>query len=613
MTACISVKDGRLVTPVTDSHKKFDLTDRELMQRVGSRLKPYGKRILCALSLLVLSVPFINFHPMIWGFVADALIDQTLTVNVLLCWLLVMSVSYLIGIVAQGVQSYLLEKTGQAFVRDIRLELFRKFEDQSLGYHRDCSSGELVTRITSDVDAMEQSVLQGLTALLEEIVTFIFVVSMVIWISPLVGLASILPLAFAFIFINKYNRKVKAVYAGVRYKLGGIGSFVQNRLAGVLVTKSFGREAEETAAFQKNADSFYQSSIQASRLRNTFFPMVSLLGFVNNVIMLGLGGWLILSGSPYFTLGALLAYRGFWWRLQSPIRTIAQTSDILQRARAAANRIMELLDQPIAITDRKHSQALADCEGRIEFDRVFFGYHAKHSILKGVSFAIPAGEFVAIAGGSGAGKSTLLNLIPRFYEVNDGSIRVDGVDLRSLTMKGLRRQIGYVGQDHYLFDGTVRENLVYGSPEATEAEVIQAAIKANAHAFISSLRDGYRTHVGQNGVKLSGGQRQRLSLARAFLTAPRVLLLDEPTASVEPESEALIHDAIIERTQSGHGSTILVTHRVDLLRKAPRILFLDQGVLAADGTHEALVKNCPSYADAYHRWQVQDAARQASG
>ena len=550
---------------------------------------------------------------MIWGFVADALIDQTLTVNVLLWWLLVMSVSYLIGIVAQGVQSYLLEKTGQAFVRDIRLELFRKFEDQSLGYHRDRSSGELVTRITSDVDAMEQSVLQGLTALLEEIVTFIFVVSMVIWISPLVGLASILPLAFAFIFINKYNRKVKAVYAGVRYKLGGIGSFVQDRLAGVLVTKSFGREAEETAAFQKNADSFYQSSIQASRLRNTFFPMVSLLGFVNNVIMLGLGGWLILSGSPYFTLGALLAYRGFWWRLQSPIRTIAQTSDILQRARAAANRIMELLDQPIAITDRKHAQALDHCEGRIEFDRVFFGYHAEHSILKGVSFAIPAGDFVAIAGGSGAGKSTLLNLIPRFYEVDGGSIRVDGVDLRSLTMKSLRRQIGYVGQDHYLFDGTVGENLVYGSPEATEAEVIQAAIMANAHAFISSLPEGYQTHVGQNGVKLSGGQRQRLSLARAFLTAPTVLLLDEPTASVEPESEALIHDAIIERTQSGHGSTILVTHRVDLLRKAPRILFVDQGVLAGDGTHEALVKTCVSYADAYHRWQVQDAARQASG
>lgn len=597
---------------MTDSENSYDLTDRELIQRVWSRLQPYRKRILFALSLLVLSVPFINFHPLIWGFVADALIEETLTVNVLLGWLAVMSGGYLVGILAHAVHSYLLEKTGQAFVRDIRAELFRKFEDQPVGYHRDRSSGELVTRITSDVDAMEQSVLQGLTSLLEEFVTFLVVASMVIWISPLVGMASILPLAFAFIFIKKYNRRVKAVYAGVRSKLGGIGSFVQDRLAGVLVTKSFGREAEEAADFQSNADSFYESSIQASRLRNTFFPMVSLLGFVNNVIMLGLGGWLILAGSPHFTLGALLAYRGFWWRLQSPIRTIAQTSDILQRARAAATRIMELLDEPISIIDRPEAIQLTHCDGRLEFSRVSFAYLPEKPVLNEVSFTVPAGDFVAIAGGSGSGKSTLLNLIPRFFEVDGGSIQVDGSDIRSLTMNSLRRQIGYVGQDHYLFDGTVRENLIYGYPEATEAELIDASKKANAHQFICSLPRGYDTHVGQNGLKLSGGQRQRLSLARAFLTEPTVLLLDEPTASVEPESEALIHDAILERTEAGQGTTILVTHRVDLLRKAPRIVFFDQGRLAADGTHGELVQTCPAYTDAYQRWQVEEAAMLAN-
>lgn len=593
---------------MSDSQKTYDLTDKELVRQIWARLAPYRKRIVCALFLLVLSVPFINFHPLIWGFVADALVEQTLTMEVLGFWLVVMTGGYVVGLVVHGVHSYLLDKTGQAFVRDIRAELFKKFEDQSVAYHRDNSSGELVTRITSDVDAMEQSVLQGLTSLLEEIVTFFVVAAMVIWISPLVGMASIIPLAFAFIFIRKYNRRVKAVYAGVRSKLGGIGSFVQDRLAGVLVTKSFGREAEEAAAFQKNADGFYESSIQASRLRNTFFPVVSMLGFINNVIMLGLGGWLIMSGSEHFTLGALLAYRGFWWRLQSPIRTIAQTSDILQRARAAATRIMELLDEPISITDKADASTLNACEGRIDFDRVSFAYRPDKPILKSVSFTIPAGDFVAIAGGSGAGKSTLLNLIPRFFEVDDGQIQVDGVDIRSVTMRSLRKQIGYVGQDHYLFDGTVRENLIYGRPEATEAELFDAAKKANAHAFIASLPDGYETRVGQNGVKLSGGQRQRLSLARAFLTEPTVLLLDEPTASVEPESEALIHDAILARTQGGQGSTILVTHRVDLLSKAPRILFFDQGSLVADGTHEELVRSCPAYADAYHRWEVQEAA-----
>ena len=592
---------------MADHNSHYDLSDRELAGRVWSRLRPYRKRIGWALTLLVFSVPFVNFHPLVWGFVADALVDQTLTPGLLAIWLAVMLASYLVGIGAGAVQSYLLEKTGQAFVRDIRAELFSKFQDQSLAYHRDRSTGELVTRITSDVDAMEQSVLQGLTALLEEFVTFIVVAGMVLWISPVVGAASIIPLAFAFIFIRKYNRKVKSLYAGVRRKLGNIGSFVQDRLAGILVTQSFGRREQEVKQFQENADHFYDSSVKASRLRNTYFPVVSVFGFINNLIMLGLGAWLIMNDSGMFSLGALLAYRGFWWRLQSPIRTIAQTSDILQRARAAATRIMELLDEPIAIGNQSDAGVMACVDGAVGFNEVTFSYLPGKRILKKVDFSIKAGEFVAVAGGSGSGKSTLLNLIPRFYDVESGSVTIDGGDIRAVTLDSLRQQIGYVGQDHYLFDGSIRENLIYGHPSAGEEDMIAASRKANAHDFILSLPNGYETQVGQNGVKLSGGQRQRLSLARAFLTRPRILLLDEPTASVEPESEALIHDAILRRTQEGGGTTILVTHRIDLLRHAPRILFLNRGELAADGDHRELVKSCPPYAEAYQRWEIEEA------
>ena len=593
---------------MAETESNYDLTDRELAGRIWSRLQPYRKRIFWALTLLVLAVPFINFHPLVWGFVADALVEKTLTPGVLAAWLVVMVLTYLVGLGAGAVQSFLLEKTGQAFVRDIRAELFSKFESQSLAYHRDRSSGELVTRITSDVDAMEQSVLQGLTSLLEEIVTFFVVAGMVLWISPVVGAASILPLAFAFIFIRKYNRRVKSIYAGVRKKLGNIGSFVQDRLAGILVTQSFGREGDESADFKENADGFYESSVKASRLRNTYFPIVSVFGFISNLIMLGAGAWLIMTGSNLFTLGALIAYRGFWWRLQSPIRTIAQTSDILQRARAAATRIMELLDEPVVITDRKGAGSLGDSEGAIDFADVEFSYVAGMPVLDGVSFSIRPGEFVAVAGGSGSGKSTLLNLIPRFYDVDAGSVAIDGRDIKDVTLASLRKQTAYVGQDNYLFDGTVRENLGYGRPGATEEEIFSAAESANAHDFILALPQGYGTQVGQNGVKLSGGQRQRLSLARAFLTVPRILLLDEPTASVEPESESLIHDAILSRTRGGEGTTVLVTHRIDLLRQAPRILFLEKGKLAADGVHEDLVCQCPAYAEAYHRWEIEESA-----
>ena len=584
------------------------MTDQELRRRIWVRLRPHRRPLALSLGVLVLAVPFVNFHPLVWGFVADELVEHTLTLSLLATWLGIMLATYLVGLVLGAWQTFLLERTGQAFVRDIRQELFAKFEHQSLSYHHDHSTGELVTRMTSDVDAMEQSVLQGLTTLLEEVVTFVVVASMVLWLSPVVGAASILPLSFAFLFIRSYNRRVKSVYEGVRRRLGTIGSFLQDRLAGIQVTQSFAREAAEEASFSERADGFFATSVAASRLRNTYFPVVSCFGFLNNLVMLGVGSWLIMRGSEWFSLGALIAYRGFWWRLQSPIRTIAQTSDILQRARAAAIRVLELLDAPIAIEDAPQARAWTAACGAVSFDDVAFSYVAGKPILRGVTCEIDDGAFVAIAGGSGSGKSTLLNLVPRFFDVESGAVLVGRHDVREFTLQSLRAGIGYVGQDNYLFTGTVEENLRYGRPEATGAELEAAARAANADDFIRSLPHGYQTQVGQNGVKLSGGQRQRLSLARAFLTEPRILLLDEPTASVEPESEALIHASILKRTEAGQGTTLLVTHRVDLLRQAPRILFLEAGRLLADGCHADLVSRCPEYGEAYHRWEVGEEA-----
>ncbi len=595
-----------MVKPADSRQEATQLTPGELAGTVWRRLRPWRGRLILSLALLVFSVPFTNFHPLVWGIVADRLVEGSLTGESLAFWLVLMVGTYLVGLSAGAVHSYLLEKTGQAFVREIRSDLFRKFETQSLSFHRDRSTGELVTRITSDVDAMEQSVLQGLTGLLEEVVTFVVVATMVLWISPLVGALSILPLALAFVFIRAYNKKVKAIYDGVRRRLGDIGSFVQDRLAGVQVTQSFGRESREQEHFDRRSSQFYEASVRASRLRNTYFPIVSAFGFVNNLVMLGVGAWLIMNENPAFTIGALLAYRGFWWRLQSPIRTIAQTTDILQRARAAAHRVVELLRHPVDIEDAPAAAARGPVRGEVEFSRVRFHYVTGTPILEDVSFTVEPGEFVAIAGGSGAGKSTILNLIPRFYDVTGGAILLDGVDVRDWRLSDLRSGIGYVGQDNYLFDGDVLENIRYALPEAEFDAVTAAARAANADSFVRDLPEGYQPRVGQNGVKLSGGQRQRLSLARAFLVDPALLLLDEPTASVEPESESLIHQSILRRTRGGRGTTILVTHRVDLLRQAPRILFFSEGRLAGDAPHAELIDLCPEYGEAYHRWEVEE-------
>ena len=393
----------------------------------------------------------------------------------------------------------------------------------------------------------------------------------------------------------------------MRKSLGQIGSFVQDRLGGVEVTQIFGRGAAENETFAHKADAFYDASVRASRIRNRYFPIVSLFGFVNNLVMLGVGAWLIMADNSAFTIGALLAYRGFWWRLQSPIRTIAQTSDILQRARASAARVFELLDAPVAIEDTPGARALPiPARGAVALDCVTFGYVAGKPVLREVSLEVEPGEFVAIAGGSGSGKSTLLKLIPRFYDVGSGRIRLDGNDVRDLTLDSLRAAMGLVGQDSYLFGGTVIENLRYARPGAARSEIEACARSANAHEFILQLPEGYDTHVGQRGVKLSGGQRQRLSLARALLARPVVLLLDEPTASVEPESEALIHESILRRKEAGDGTTLLVTHRVDLLRQAPRVLFLEDGRLVGDGTHEELLAACREYGEAYVQWEQEE-------
>jgi ATP-binding cassette subfamily B protein len=435
------------------------------------------------------------------------------------------------------------------------------------------------------------------------VLTFFIVAGIVIALQPVIGLVVIMPLTFAFIVIRKFNREVREVYQKLRAQLGEIGTFVHDRLGGVQLIQGFGREKEETRLFAGAVGGHYRNALRALRMRCLFFPLVGLGGFLSNVFMLGLGVWFIWRGE--FTLGGLIAYRGYWWRLQSPINSLARMSDTLQRARASAERVMGLLAEPVEIVNQPGARAPETMRGELEFVGVDFAYQPDKPILRGVGFRVAPGEFVAIAGASGAGKSTLLGLVPRFFDVTAGAVRVDGLDVREWELHSLRRRMGLVQQETYLFNETIAENIRYPRPDATDEEVVQAARQANAHGFIEGLPQGYATRVGERGVKLSGGQKQRLSLARAFLSNPAILLLDEPTSAVEPESEELIAAAIVALARER--TTLLVTHRVSLLQRAPRILFFHAGMLLADGSHRDLLRTCPDYARSYSLWVAEEA------
>jgi ABC-type multidrug transport system fused ATPase/permease subunit len=528
---------------------------------------------------LLLSVAAELYPPLVWQRVVD--IGLASGDWIYIGWQLALLVAVFgAGQICSAIRGVLLERAGQQLTLDLRLRLYEKLQGQSAAYFSQHRSGDLLARLTADVESVRDVLVRGTDSVVANGLRVLGVAGIFIALQPILGLIVLVPMILVGLLLARYNQRVRPVYRAARRRLGDLSARLADNLNGVRVVQAFAQERRESIALEQVGRQLYDEQVQAVALRNRIFPFVRWIANFGNVLMLAGGVLFIMRGQ--FTLGGLLAYRGYGRYFYGPIDDLVNINDMLQQAAAAGRRIFEVLDEPVTIADAPASRPLpAPLHGDIRFDRVSFGYDPARPVLRGVSLHIRPGERVALLGPSGAGKSTLLALVARLYDPDAGQVLIDGNDLRTVTLESLRSQIAQVQQETYLFNTTALENLRYGRPNASLAEVAGAARAANAHGFLSTLPEGYETLVGERGVKLSGGQKQRLAVARALLTDPPLLLLDEPTSAVEPESEALILEAL-ERLMRGR-TTLVVSHRLSLARAADRVVVLADGRIVEDG------------------------------
>lgn len=494
-------------------------------------------------------------------------------------------------------QAYWAEKNSQAVAYDIRNELYAKIQMLSFSYHDKNQTGQLMVRATDDVEKVRLFIGQGLLQLVGAIILLTGTVIILFTTNVTLAWTSmpILPIAFAlFVFFGIISQPL---FAQVQAKLSVLNTVLQENLAGVKVIKAFTREKVQQTKFRAAADDTMNQQIHVARLFTFLFPLIFMVANLGQAAILYVGGEQIITG--LLTLGEWQEFSLYLIYLFFPIAQFGFIITQLGQASASAERIFEILDAKNDITDKPDAITLPDVTGTVKFENVTFRYFGGGDpVLKDVSFTANPGETIALLGATGSGKTTIINLLPRFYDPTEGRITIDDHDLRDVRLESLRSKIGIVLQETTLFSGSIRENIAFGKPDASQAEIESAAQAAQAHDFIMSFPDGYNTHVGERGATLSGGQKQRVAIARALLLNPRILILDDSTSSVDLNTEAQLQKAL-ERLMQGRTSFV-IAQRISTVMNADKILVLDKGEIVAEGVHHDLMEDSPIYAEIYN-------------
>ncbi len=495
------------------------------------------------------------------------------------------------------VQGRWVEMASQGVAYDLRNAIHHKLSGLSFSYHDRAQTGQLLSRAIQDVERIRFLTGRATLRLVEGTVLLLGTLAVLLWMNPRLAVLALATMPLLIYIAYRFGRRYRPLSLEIQQQLAVLTTRLEQNLRGARVVKAFAQEEAEIERFDGENKRWFRLSAEAARLQAVNVPLIDLVAGAGTIFIVWYGGSLVINGQ--LTLGELVAFSTYLGQLVNPLRRVGMIIPALAMAASAGERIFEILDAVSEVQDTPGARPLPPVRGHVRFEHVSFAYFGRHQVLRDLTFEALPGQVIALLGATGSGKSTIINLIPRFYEPSGGRITIDGCDTRQVTLNSLRDQIGIVLQETTLFAATVRENIAFGRPGASEAEIVAAAQAAQAHEFIAAMAQGYDTPVGEQGTTLSGGQKQRIAIARALLKDPRILLLDDATASVDTETERLIQLAL-ERLMQGRTSFV-IAQRLSTVRMADLILVLEKGRIAARGSHEELLRTSGLYAEIYHR------------
>jgi ATP-binding cassette subfamily B protein len=566
------------------------LDRRQILLRLFSYLYPYRWMALSGLGLTLL-ITALNLMP---PYLTKVLIDRVIIPRdaPLLPVLVLALVGVNVASAAISVgRALVMQWVGQRILLDMRTVLYERLQMLRLRFYVQRETGRIMARVTNDLGRLQFFVAEGVQEAVVNAATMVLIAAILLFMNWRLFLLALAPTPLIALSTIVFGHRIHGLYHRIWRRSAGLNAILADTIPGIRVVKAFAQELRETGRFRASSVGLFTEEMRAARLHAGFYPFLHLQTALGSVLIFSIGGYMVIQGEE--SVGTLVAFTGYLWRFYTPVQNFGRMSEMLQRCMTSAERVFEIMDadpEPLLVPglrlDRVH--------GEVEFHHVRFSYTPGKYALDDVSFRVEAGEMIGLVGPSGAGKSTLVHLIARFYDVEEGHILVDGHNVREFDLQWFRQQIGVVLQDPYLFRGTVWENIAYANPDATSEQILAAARAANAHEFLVNLPDGYDTVIGERGQTLSGGERQRVSIARAVLRDPKILILDEATASVDTETEAKIQLAL-ERLVENR-TTFAIAHRLSTLRKAHRLVVLEKSKLSEIGTHDELLAGNGLYA-----------------